>query len=140
MKRITNKLKDEWKNIGRPFINYTAAQTAFNATAITASNGGDLYSGAEDSVINLPFFAGVNLGYAKCVDTITRKMGKYGRLGANAFSLGVSGAFYTYALLTNDNDPTIPALLAGAIGLTLTNKQVNQIQREGLEEKIENLL
>jgi hypothetical protein len=137
MGRVIERVREEWCKIGRPFVNYTAAQTVFNAAAISVSNGWDVYSGMEDAGRNLPFIAGVNLVYAKCVDSIARGLGKYGRLGANLFSMGVTGAFYGYGLLTNDNDPAVPTVLAGAIGLVLTNRQVSGIRQEGLEEVAE---
>jgi hypothetical protein len=127
-KKTLEKISEEWNTLKVPFIRYTLAQTALNGAVIASQTNGDFAAAGEDAVTNLPFFAVVNLGYAKCVDYITRKLGKYGRLGANSFSLGVTGAFYTYALMTNDTDPTIPSAVAGTIGIVLTNKQVSEIQ------------
>lgn len=121
---------NEWRKIEKPFYKYTASQTLLNATIIVYANGGNFQSATEDAATNLPFFASTNLVYAKCVDTITKKLGKYGRLGANIFSLIITGGFYTYATLTNDNDPTIPSTIAGILGLYLTNQQVTDIENK----------
>ena len=126
-KKTLEILASEWNALGRPFIRYTAAQTGLNGAIIACQTGCDIGTATQDAMTNLPFFAFVNLGYAKGVDYITRKLCRYGRLGANAFSLAVTGAFYTYAALTNDADPTIPSAIVGTIGLYLTNKQINEI-------------
>ncbi|MCK5026686.1 MAG: hypothetical protein KAS15_08880 [Nanoarchaeota archaeon] len=129
-KNTLEKLIGDWNILKDSFIRYTLAQTTLNGAVILSQTRGDFVAAGEDAFTNLPFFAVVNLGYAKGVDYMTRKLGKYGRIGANAFSLGVTGAFYTYALMTNDTDPAIPSAVAGAIGIVLTNKQVNEIRSQ----------
>lgn len=129
-------LVEEWHNLREPFMKYTAAQTVLNFTVIACQTEGNMATAAEDALKNMPFIAATNLGYAKCVDYITRKLGKHGRLGANMFSLAVTGAFYAYAAMTNDSDPTIPSTVAGIIGLYLTNSQVSQIQSSIPKEQI----
>ncbi|PIN75030.1 hypothetical protein COV18_04700 [Candidatus Woesearchaeota archaeon CG10_big_fil_rev_8_21_14_0_10_37_12] len=120
---------NEWNNIKCSFVRYTSAQTALNFALITAQTK-DVSAGLEDAIKNVPFFAVTNLIYAKGVDYITKSSGKYGRLNANLFSLTVTGLFYTYALLTNDSDPTLPSMIAGSIGIYLTNKQVTEIKSD----------
>lgn len=139
IKKTLEIISEEWNTLKAPFIRYTLAQTALNGAVIAASQTkGDFAAAGEDALTNLPFFAVVNLGYAKSVDYITKKLGRYGRLGANAFSVGVTGVFYTYALMTNDTDPTIPSAVAGTIGIVLTNKQVSEIQSNyKLEERLQ---
>lgn len=129
MSKTIDSIIEEWGKIKKPFYKYTTAQTLLNDTIIAIDNGGNILSATEDAAKNLPFFATINLVYAKGVDYITRKLGRYGRLGANIFSLSVTGGFYLYAALTNDNDPTIPSAIAGTIGIYFTNQQVTDIQK-----------
>ncbi len=70
------------------------------------------------------------LAMQKALINITRRLGKYGRLGASAFSVAVTLAFYGWGRLTNETDPLIPASLMGAVALYLTNRQVSQIQNQ----------
>ena len=127
--RVVSYIAGQWDTLKYAWIRYTAAQTALNAIVITANTRGDVLAGLEDSMTNLPFFGIVNLGYAKCVDLITHKLGRFGRVGANGFSVSVSTAFYGYARMTNDTDPLIPAIVAGIVGIVLTNRQVTEIQK-----------
>jgi len=91
-------------------------------------------TGLETAITNFPFFAIVNLAYAKGVEFATRK---FGRTGANVLCLAVNAAFYGYATWTGDTDPTYQTLVTSALGFTLTNAQVNSIKRQDRIEQSE---
>jgi hypothetical protein len=108
----------------KPWARYTGTQTALNGIIIATENA-DMLTGLEDAVTNLPFLGGVNIFYTRTVDWIIEHMSRP-RLASNAFSLLVSAGFYSYALATNDSDPTLPSSVAAGIGLYLTNKHVTE--------------
>lgn len=125
LETIVNEARTLWK----PWLAYTVGQTLANGTIIGVKEG-DAEVGAADAMRNIPFQAVCNVFYAKGVDYITRRLGKYGRLGASAFSVVVTLAFYGWGRLTNETDPLVPASIMGAVGLYLTNRQVSQIQSQ----------
>ena len=80
----------------------------------------------KTTVENLPFFAIVNTCYAKGIDLMTER---FGRIGANLLCLAVNAGFAGYTYFCGDKDPSYQALVTTAVGLYLTNNQVNDIQR-----------
>lgn len=122
-------LANEARTLWKPWLVYTVGQTIANGTIIGVKEG-NAEVGAMDAMRNIPFQAVCNVFYAKGVDYITRRLGKYGRLGASAFSVAVTLAFDGWGRLTNETDPLIPASLSGVVALYLTNRQVSQIQSQ----------
>lgn len=55
---------------------------------------------------------------------------KGARVAANILCLGVNAGFYLFAHLTGDTDPIYQTLAITTAGLYLTNKQVNDIEKE----------
>ncbi len=80
----------------------------------------------DTALTNLPFFGLVNFVYAPLITLATKKGG---RLAANAVCLATNAAFYAYASLTGDGDPTYQVALTTSVGLVLTNKQVSDVQK-----------
>lgn len=121
----------------KPFIRYTSGQTLLNCAMNYFSNGNNLEDAIQDAGKNLLFFSLVNGVYTSIVNYLVNKFPDNRWLVTNAFSLSVSGAFYVYALITNDNDPLVPSLATGITGLVLTNIHVSDLEKE-LEKTIEN--
>jgi len=96
------------------------------ASIVTALQTRNLGEGVKAGVYNLPFFLAVTSVYAKGVNYVTKR---FGRVGANVLSLSVAAAFYAYARTTGDSDPTYPSLANAALGLTLTNIQVSDLEK-----------
>lgn len=101
-KKTLELMLNELGKIKKPFVIYSATYTSLNAALAIVDTGADMPVVGHDVLNNAKLILPINLGYAFCVDMIVRNCGKYGRLVANMFSVGVASSFYAYALMTND--------------------------------------